>query len=247
MDNREAKFILSAYRPGGQDANDPRFSEALKQVRHDPILERWFRESSEFDAAIAEKLRTVEVPAGLHENILAGAKVSRPSRTMLLKWAIAAAIILVGVVGSLVLRQSTKPHLAGWQGEALHTISSLVAGQFKFDAQSHSGADLIAWLKTNRAPAAERLPKNLETLESLGCKTFSWNGTPVSVICFMRPDGGLVHLVATVATPATDRAAKAEPTFLQQGEWTTATWREGDRIYMLALEGSPEQLRPYLS
>jgi hypothetical protein len=53
--------------------------------------------------------------------------------------------------------------------------------------------------------------------------------------------------VATKATPATDRVAKAKPTFVQQGGWTTATWREGDKVYMLAMEGSPEQLRPYLS
>ena len=33
MDNREAKFILGAYRPNGQDAGHPRFSEALEQAR----------------------------------------------------------------------------------------------------------------------------------------------------------------------------------------------------------------------
>jgi hypothetical protein len=39
MDNREAKFVLSAYGPGGQDAGDARFAEALEQVRRDPMLE----------------------------------------------------------------------------------------------------------------------------------------------------------------------------------------------------------------
>lgn len=243
MDNQEAKFILSAYRPGGQDANDPRFSEALEQVRRDPILERWFRESSEFDTTIAQKLSAIEVPAGLRENILAGAKLSRPSRRVLLKWAMAAAIILGAVVGSLVLRQSTKPHFAGWQREALHTISSLVAGQSQFDAQSHSGADLVAWLQTNRGAAAEKLPKNLETLESLGCKTFLWNGTPVSVICFKRRDGGVIHLVMAKAA---DGKLNREPEFAQQGEWATATWREDNMTYMLVLEGRCDELRAYL-
>jgi len=45
MDSGEAKFILSAYRPEGQDASDPRFAEALEQVRRDPILQRWFEDS----------------------------------------------------------------------------------------------------------------------------------------------------------------------------------------------------------
>jgi hypothetical protein len=33
---------------------------------------------------------------------------------------------------------------------------------------------------------------------------------------------------------------------IQQGHWATATWREGDMIYMLALEGSRDELRSYL-
>ena len=62
MDNQEAKFILSAYRPGGQDASDPRFAEALEQARRDPVLERWFSESIAFDAAMTEKLGAIAVP-----------------------------------------------------------------------------------------------------------------------------------------------------------------------------------------
>jgi len=102
MDNRQAKFILNAYRRGGQDASDPRFSEALEQARHDPILERWFSESVTFDAAVAEKLRAIEVPPDLRENIIAGVKVSRPLRAPLIKWAIAAALILMAIFGSLI-------------------------------------------------------------------------------------------------------------------------------------------------
>ncbi len=67
-----------------------------------------------------------------------------------------------------------------------------------------------------------------------------------SVICFMRPDGGLVHLVATTASVTTDRAPKVKPKLVQQGNWATATWREGDKVYMLALEGSRDQLAAYL-
>src|SRR6266852_9182231 len=80
MDNHEAKFILSAYRPGGQDAGDPRFVEALEQARRDPMLEQWFRDSVAFDSAMTDKLRAIEVPADLRQNILVGVKVSRPLR-----------------------------------------------------------------------------------------------------------------------------------------------------------------------
>ena len=249
MDNREAKFILNAYRPGDQDANDPRFAEALEQARRDPILERWFSESTAFDTTVTRKLRAIEVPPDLRENILTGAKVSRPlgwSRPFI-KWAIAAALISMAILGSLIWHEPRKPSgLAGWQSQALDVVSSLVRNESSFDAQSHNAAELLAWFHANHVPAAQTLPQNLAKLESLGCKTFSWNGIPVSVICFLRPDGGLIHLVTTNASAASHQAVNRKPELVRQGKWATATWREGDNVYMLALEGSRDQLRTYL-
>jgi hypothetical protein len=248
MDSGEARFILSAYRPEGQDASDPRFAEALEQVRRDPILQRWFEDSVAFDAAMTNKLHAVMAPAGLRENILVGVKVSRASRwsTPFVRWAIAAALVFSAIVGSLIWHNTRSARLADWQTQALDVISALVRNESSFDAQSNQPAELVTWLRANDAPAAQKLPANLGKLSSLGCKTFSWNGNRVSVICFTRPDGGLIHLVATNAS-GSDRTPEGKPKLNQQGEWTTATWREGDKIYMLAMEGSPEELRPYLS
>src|SRR6266513_2684294 len=246
MDNREAKFILNAYRPGGQDADDPRFAEALEQARRDPVLERWFSESIAFDSTITKELCAIEVPVDLRESILAGVKVSRPLRSPLVRWSIAAALISMAILGSLIWHNTRSAHLAGWQSQALDVVSSLVRNESSFDVQSHNADELLAWLRANHAPTAQKLPHNLGKLESIGCKTFSWGGIPVSVICFMRPDGGLVHLVATAAPATTARASKMEPRFVRRGEWTTATWREGDNVYMVAMEGSPDQLRSYL-
>jgi hypothetical protein len=248
MDNREAKFILSAYRPDGQDVSDPRFAEALEQTRHDPILRRWFEESVAFDAVMMEKLRAVTEPSDLRESILAGAKIGRGQRwtNRVRKWAIAAAVILTVLVGISIWQITRPTHLTGWQNQALGVISSLVRQESRFDAQSRNAGDLLNWLRANHAPAAQKLPSTLEKLESLGCKKFSWNGTPVSVICFTRPDGGLIHLIATNATFATGRGVRSVPSFAQRGDWATATWREGDKIYMLTLEGSPDQLRAYV-
>ena len=246
MDNREAKFILGAYRPNGQDAGDPRFSEALEQARRDPILERWFLDSLAFDAAITEKLRATEVPPGLRESILAGVKVSRPLRSPFVKWSVAAALVSMAILGSLIWHETRPAHLTGWQSQALDVVSLLVRNKSSFDAQSHNADELLAWLRANHAPAAQELPDNLGKLPSLGCKRFSWNGIPVSVICFMRRDGGLIHLVITNAVPPSARPPKTAPEFVRQGGWATATWREGDTTCMLALEGSRDQLRTYL-
>ena len=248
MDNREAKFILSAYRPAGQDANDPRFAEALEQARRDPILERWLEKSVAFDAAMTAKLNAIGAPNDLRETILAGAKISHVSRwkNQIGKWAIAAALILSATLGALIWQNSRPAHLAGWETQALDVISSLVRNESSFDAQSNQPGELMGWLRANQAPAAQRLPDKIDKLSSLGCKTFSWNGIRVSVICFTRPDGGLIHLVTMNASAAPDRARESKPELQQQGEWWTATWREGDMVYMLALEGSRDQLRSFL-
>src|SRR5438128_2179206 len=169
MDDREAKFILNAYRPGGQDASDPRFAEALEQARRDPVLEQWFKESVAFDATVTEKLRAVAVAVDLRENILAGVKISRPLRWSkpFIKLAIAAALISMAILGSLIWHEMRPVHLAGWQNEAVIVISSLVHDRSNFDAESHNAAELVSWLHSQHAPAAQKLPSTLATLDSL--------------------------------------------------------------------------------
>ncbi len=249
MDNREAKFILNAYRPDGQDANDPRFAEALEQVRRDPILQRWFDESIAFDAAMTEKLSATPVPNDLRESILAGAKVTRVPlwKNRWRKWAIAAAVVLSATLGVLIWRGTHPTPVAGWQLQALDTIlSSIARNESHFDVISANPANLVKWLHTEHAPAGEQLPNNLDKLPSIGCKTFFWGGKPVSLICFTLPEGRAIHLVITNVSIESDRAIKQEARVIQQGRWATATWREGGMIYMLALEGSRDELRRYL-
>jgi hypothetical protein len=214
MDNHEARFILSAYRPDGQDAKDPRFSEALEQVRQDAGLKRWFQDSIAFDTAVVAKLRAIKAPADLRESILTGAKASRAPRwkNRARKWAVAALVVLTAIVVSLLWYNTRPTHLAGWQVEALNVISSLVAKQSSFDIESKNARELLTW----------------------------------SVICLTTPDGGLIHFVTMNVLEASDRAIQAEAKLIQEGRWATATWRDDNTIYMVALEGSRDSLRSYL-
>ena len=76
MNNQEAKFILSAYRPSGEDAARKQFAEALKQVSRDPALANWLADQRAFDQANSDALCSIPVPADLRGNILAGVKIS---------------------------------------------------------------------------------------------------------------------------------------------------------------------------
>jgi hypothetical protein len=79
MNNEEAKLILQAYRPGGQDANDPRFREALEQAQRDPELARWFTNEQALDSRISGRLKaSITPPAHLKASLIAQQKSSAP-------------------------------------------------------------------------------------------------------------------------------------------------------------------------
>src|ERR1700733_2740914 len=80
MDNNHAKLILQAYRPGGEDASDPFFSEALEQTRLDPALGRWFAEQQAFDSRMRQVLESITPPRQLRDTIVLTQKITPFSR-----------------------------------------------------------------------------------------------------------------------------------------------------------------------
>ncbi len=70
MDREKAKFILQSYRPDGADAGDPHCTEALKFAAEDRELGSWLADERAHDAMFAEALNSVDIPAGLKDEIL---------------------------------------------------------------------------------------------------------------------------------------------------------------------------------
>lgn len=245
MNNREAQFILSGYRPGGQDAADLRFGDALAQARRDPALDGWFQDQLAFDRAIADRLQSVPPPADLRHNILAGVHVSartrwpRPARIA----ALAAALVLLAALGALFLPRSAP--LPEWQGKALAFLET--AAPERLDVLSTNLDELQAWLRDRNAPTAEPVPAVLRDLEALGCKTLQAGGRAVSILCLHRADGGLVHLVITDNRGLPDVPPEREPRFARQGKWMTASWSEGGKAYMLVTQGEAADLESLLA
>ena len=79
MNNQEAKFILSGYRPNGGDAGDEMFGDALRQAQQDPALAAWFAREQAYDRAVAARLAEIAPPAELRADILAGVRASKRS------------------------------------------------------------------------------------------------------------------------------------------------------------------------
>src|SRR6266536_6705164 len=128
MNSQEAKRLPDVYRPNGADAADPRFAEALAQVKQDPALARWFDEQRNFDVAVAGSLRLLSAPADLKDAILASRKIVRPPfwRDWRVHAAVAASVAALAVAGALLSggRATPFPEFRqtlveqAWSGEA---------------------------------------------------------------------------------------------------------------------------------
>jgi hypothetical protein len=243
MNSNEARFTLSAWRPGGHDASDPDFSEAVAQAQSDPELARWFDAQRRFDVEVARAVQSTPVPADLRANILAGAKFSR--RAWWQKWpaiiAVAAAVVVLAAVGIKSVSHQSARALADWQMKAVDVLSN----DFDFDKESAKPGELQVWLRAKNAPLPIELPAGLRDLSSIGCKILSVNGRQVSLICFHR-DGGEVHLVITDRRNLRDAPPEGAPRFARTGGWTTASWSKGDFSLMMLSAGPAEKTEALL-
>lgn len=244
VNNQEAKFILSAYRPGGEDASGATFAAALEQVNRDPDLAAWFADQRAMDVATSDALCSIPIPRDLRANILAGAKISRRRlwsvRPALL--AIAASLVLFAAVAGIWTRQA---RLDAWQGDALAVISSFQPGQSPFDHESTDSYALQQWLQAQNAPTPEVIPAALQALPTLGCKMISSGGKPVSIMCFRMQGGELVHLIVTDAS-GLSHVPPPQPKFVRENDWVTASWTENGLVCMLATKASEQELRALL-
>ena len=237
-----ARLLFSAYRPNGQDADDPTFATAIEAAKNDPALAAWLAEQEAFDRAVAAHLRAVEVPGDLRARILAGAKVSR-RRTWWARprtWALAAALAVFA--GIAALWPGKADGLADWQKHGLAVLGEVVAAREPFDLPHPDAAALTAWLHAHAVPA----PAVLAGQAPLGCKTIAWDGHQMALVCFDLGDGVLVHLFTTDRAGLAHLPPDGPAHFAKDGVWTVAMWNEGGKTLMLATDKGEEPLRRVL-
>ncbi len=238
----EARLLFSAYRPNGQDADDPTFAAAIEAAKNDPALAAWLAEQEAFDRAVAAHLRAVEVPGDLRARILAGAKVSR-RRTWWARprtWALAAALAVFA--GIAALWPGKADGLADWQKHGLAVLGEVIAAREPFDLPHPDAAALTAWLSDH----AVARPAALDGKPPIGCKTIAWDGHKMSLVCFDLGGGVAVHFFTTDRTGLAHLPPDGPAHFAKDGAWTVAMWNEGGKTLMLATDKGEEPLRRVL-
>lgn len=276
MNHDEAKFILRAYRSGGQDTDDPRFAEALAHARRDPEMARWLAEERALDAALAGKLQSIPVPPDLKASILAGRKVvSLPTpqpwwrRRLHPAMATAALALTFGIIGFLALREPAEPRadfssftrdITDYLGKGYGVLprhahlastdnSYFGATSYRMNYRSPNLDDIRDWLTRNGGHGNFTSPGGLQKPINLGCGVMEWWGRRVTLISFQV--GRLlpqdkVHLVIIDSDTMPGAPARGQPRFSEHGDWTTAAWTDGRLTYMLMAPGDTRSVLKFL-
>jgi hypothetical protein len=251
MTNEQAKQILQLYRPGTADATDPSFAEALDLCEHHAELKQWFANHCAVYSAIRSKFKKIPVPEALKEQIIAERPVPPApmwQKTVLAGGALAfVAMALMFLIPHLGTRE---PHdFATYRG----TMGTLARDYYTMDMNSSDLDAIRTFLAEKKAIADYVLPENLQkNAKALGCMATTWQGKPVTMVCFAtgRPtDPGHssdLWLFISTDTVGTDAPKTSRPTFAESNGLISASWKVGNRTYVLATKGDQQFLGKYL-
>ncbi|MBA3543977.1 MAG: hypothetical protein H0T83_06020 [Chthoniobacterales bacterium] len=245
MNEQEARLILRAGRPDDQDRNDPEVAAALQVAERSPELARWLAEEQAFDRAMAAHLAATPAPFGLKTRILAQATAPATSRSARWLVGLAGVAALLFLLAQVVdLWHNAAPDAAVLPGYASEMVS-FVKLPPRLEMESADLGAIKGWLAQNGTLTPE-VPANLAALQPVGCRVLAYRGHKVSLVCFQRAEGKLAHLFVVDRAALPGLKPGAAPSFDQEGEWTSALWAEGDRAYMIAVQGDEAAVRSYL-
>jgi hypothetical protein len=250
MNRDEAKTILLLYRPGTADAGDPQIAGALGLAKQDPELTRWLVEHCARQEVLRAGFRKITAPAELKEQIISEQAAREKSASRRQNAMLAAAVFAALAVMALLwfprrrLEETFAICRSRLAGVALHG--------YVMDLATDNPAAIRAYLAQKQAPADYVLPAPLEKTAVTGCAIESWQGTKVSMICFRTgqplPPGQQSDLWLFVLDRSTvkDAPPPGPRQFVRANKLMTVTWTEGDKLYVLGMEGDEQTLRQYL-
>ena len=243
MNSEQAKEILLGYRPGLDDAHDPRVAEALRQLDQDPDLARWFEQLQRADDAIRRRLRDMPVPADLQQRILAERKITRVDfgwrKPVLI--AAAAAMILLGVVSVWVYQFAAKN---GWRTYRAEMVA-YVSNHYNMYIKAKSFDELRQVLAERKWPTDFTIPDHLQSVTVIGGGAMQWQGHKVALACMKDHSRGLWLFVIEKA--ALRGAPESEtPRVEVVDDMPTATWSRDGNTYLFTVQGDEAFLRKYL-
>lgn len=242
MTTEEAKIILQAYRPDGRDAQDPQFSDALEQLKRDPVLEKWFREQQALDGAVARQLQSVTVPSTLKSEILAGRRTLQTS----VRWnrrstwmAMAACLVAVLGLAAILLNSAGHPSFADYRMDMVHFTQNIEQKRESLQLESGDVDAIRAWIQKNSIHKALDLPAHLTANSGVGCRVIDWNGQSVALACFHLESGGVAHVLVIDRNRLRNGPDSCTRYIAAVEDMNTMAWSSGTKTY-LVISHAPE-------
>jgi len=247
MTKHEAKMILHARRASGGDESDPTIAAALEFARNDPELCAWLDDWQALDRSIASKLKTVPLPEGLLEQVRSGAAARAFHRRspFLHPLALAACLALIGV---LVAVWMGRPTANGSDVPLMSLRSDMAAFLNEFpqmDLETDRLPEVREWLAERHPLTTVDFPLNLQAFPTLGCRTVSWRGIDLALVCFMA-DGEVVHLLMVPTDSLPDDPGTLDPVYASAGRFRTTAWTSGGTLYLALTPGGEDVLHRLL-
>jgi hypothetical protein len=110
------------------------------------------------------------------------------------------------------------------------------------DIQTNDMAAIRQFLATNNAPADYTLPPKLAQFPPTGGGVMSWQAGRASMVCFNSGATGTAFLFV-VNRADVKEGPGASPELAQVNKLMTASWAEGEKVYLLALPGEAKALK----
>jgi hypothetical protein len=253
----EVKQILTIYRPGTRDAEDPEVAAALQLVKGDPDLSRWFEEHCARQNALREKFRQISLPAALKEQILSeqavAAKAASRRRVFIGVAAVAAAIVVsLAVLPVMLLPHNHEPRpLPNSLPNYLRQMATSALTSYVMNTATNA-TQIQSYLAQQQAPSDFVLPAGLQKLAMSGCAVESWQGSKASMICFQTgkplPPGRQSDLWLFIIDRAAVKGAASitSPQYAQAGGLITVAWTQDEKLYVLGTKGDEQAIQKFL-
>jgi hypothetical protein len=249
MDREEARIILSAYRPGRDDAADPAFAPALALLDRDSELADWFANQHALDLILQSAVQTIDPPADLKASILASAKtVTLPSHRSHWRypvWLAAAAAVALFAGLAFLISSHLEPKTSLASIDA--AIPKLTrAHEHPFATDDGDVEKIRSWLAGNGGDKEFVVPRGLKGIQGMGCEVTAVNGAKISILCFELHNGGAAHLYVMDRSQLQNPPPDLKPEFQERDGIAMASWSDGRHSYILAMPGSDSDVRALL-
>ena len=252
MNRDEAKTILLLYRPGTADADDPEIAAALALAKQDPELTCWLVEHCARQEAVRAGFRKITAPAGLKEQIIS----EQAAHEKRLFWRRRAVLTVAAVAVALAVLTPLWFQHHGKEDDTCaayrRQMASVALRGYSMDLATNNPASVRAYLAQKDAPADYVLPAPLEKTAMTGCAIEAWQGAKVSMICFRTgkplPPGEQSDLWLFVIdrSRVKDAPLAGSRQMVQVNRLRMVAWTEGNKLYVLGMQGDEQTLRQYL-